>query len=102
MRESLLEIKNAEEKAIAIVEKAKEELKKTIKEAEHNGEDIITKTKKKTENEVKKMRELYSKESAKEVEKILLGGEEQLKFLEKKFRASFSKGVEAALLRVIQ
>ena len=77
-------------------------MKKMLDDAENRKEEIFSSTKTKTADEIKKLKENDSKEAESEANKITLDGEKELDTLKKTAKVNFSKGVSAALSRVIE
>lgn len=102
MIDSLSEIKNAEEKAASIIVNAKDELERMVNEANKKREEIYSVTKKQAVSEINKIKNIHSDQGNEESKKILIEGEKELEFLTKNAKDYFSKGVEAALSRVIK
>jgi len=101
MIESLLEIKNAEEKAALLVERAKTDMERMVQEAENKRDAIFSDTTKQYTAEIKKIRDAYVKEGEDEAKDILDKSERELEFIKKQSKANFSKAVDAAVKSVI-
>lgn len=102
MLESLLEIKNAEDSAHNIVEKARSDMKRMLEDAEKRRDEIFSSTRSKTEEDVKKIKKISGKQAEEEAQKITQDGEKELESIGKAAKGNFSKGVELALSRVIR
>lgn len=102
MKESLLEIKNAEEKAADIVKSANEDTKRMIEDAKKKKEEIYNNTITQTQNEIEKIKKQYRDEGTKEAKKIASQGERELEMINKKAKENFSKAVDAAMQRVVE
>ncbi len=101
MIESLLEIKNAEEQAASIVEGAKGDMKRMIEEANEKRYNIHSTTTKQTENEVKKVKQMYYSQGQNEAKLIVQDGEKELEELVKKAQSNFSQAVDLVVQSVI-
>jgi len=100
--ESLLEIKEAEDSADRIVEKAKSDMKRILEDADLRRDDIVSSTRSKTIEEIKKIKEFSIKEANEEAQKIVHDGENDLESLRKASKVNFSRGVETAISSVIR
>ncbi len=99
---SLLEIRNAEEQAASIVEGAKGEMKRMIEEANEKRYNIHSTTTNQTENEIKKVKQLYYSQGQNEAKLIVQEGEKELEELVKKAQANFSQAVDFVVQSVIE